>query len=632
MPHVPDLSGSALDDRYELHAVIGEGAFGRVYEGRDRRLERPVAVKVIKPWWAEDPAWVTDFERETRLLARISDPGIVQIYDVGHAPEGRYYVSELVSGENLAQRLRRGPIAPWQAAGIAAQLCRALAGAHAQRIVHRDVKPPNILLSSSGQVKVGDFGVAGLAEGSSGAGSQTIVGTPSYMAPEQSRGRPVSPATDVYSAGVVLYEMVAGEQPFVAGSAVELALCHLQDPPPPLPASVPESLRQIIARALAKDPSRRYADGGEMADALVDASRRAGERARERAGHSGAHATLRAPRRATGRSVNTVALATTGATIAPATARAATAGAATAGAPTAGAAVAGGATYAPATARTAAAAPATGAATAVQSAPIRTSASEAIGAPAPPVGRPRRPSTTPPRRPAPPATANGPDGTRRAPRVSPRSEHNPPARRRAIGALLAAFALVGAMVAAAILLGHDGSASARKHHTVALTEVPNVTGGSVAAAEATLKRSHLHAHTVTVPWPGHAAGTVRTQSPVARRVKRGSTVTLNVAEVPAWKTIGQFSSTSSPVYLIQGNRFRLVYNVEHEKSCTLFIFCSRSSATVTDTASGAQIDGFDLSDGSGESQEFATGPGSYQINVDPASGDARWSFAVQDWY
>ncbi len=309
MPHVPDLSGSALDDRYELHAVIGEGAFGRVYAGRDRRLERPVAVKVIKPWWAEDPEWVTDFERETRLLARISDPGIVQIYDVGHAPEGRYYVSELVSGENLAQRLRRGEMAPWQAAGIAAQLCRALAGAHAQRIVHRDVKPPNILLSSSGRVKVGDFGVAGLAEGSSGAGSQTIVGTPSYMAPEQSRGRPVSPATDVYSAGVVLYEMLAGAPPFVARSAVELAVCHLQDPPPPLPASVPEPLRQITARALAKDPSRRYVDGGEMADALVDASRRAGERARERAGRSSGRGLLRAPRRAAERSPSTAVMA-----------------------------------------------------------------------------------------------------------------------------------------------------------------------------------------------------------------------------------------------------------------------------------------------------------------------------------
>src|SRR5580693_10640479 len=218
MPHVPDLSGSALDDRYELHAVIGEGAFGRVYAGRDRRLERPVAVKVIKPWWAEDPSWVSDFERETRLLARISDPGIVQIFDVGHAPEGRYYVSELVSGGNLAQRLRRGSIAPWQAAGIAAQLCRALASAHAQRIVHRDVKPPNILLSSSGQVKVGDFGVARLAEGSTDGTAATIVGTPRYMSPEQARGRRATPATDVYSVGVVLYEMLAGRPPFTEHS------------------------------------------------------------------------------------------------------------------------------------------------------------------------------------------------------------------------------------------------------------------------------------------------------------------------------------------------------------------------------------------------------------------------------
>jgi hypothetical protein len=585
MPHVPDLSGSALDDRYELHAVIGEGAFGRVYEGRDRRLERPVAVKVIKPWWAEDPDWVTDFERETRLLARISDPGIVQIYDVGHAPGGRYYVSELVSGENLAQRLRRGPIAPWQAAGIAAQLCRALAGAHSQRIVHRDVKPPNILLSSSGQVKVGDFGVAGLAEGSSGAGSQTIVGTPAYMAPEQSRGRPVSPATDVYSAGIVLYEMVAGTLPFTAASAVELAICHLQDPPPPVPVSVPEPLRRIIARALAKEPAERYVDGGEMSDALVDASRRAGERVRERAGRPAGRDALRArpPRRAADRSGSTMVLA------------------------------------------------GAGRATALQPAPLRMPASETIGPPARPAVRPRRASTTPPRRPPPPTTAApGGDGTRPAPLVSPRSEHNPPARRRAVAALLAAFALVGAMVAGAIVLGSGSSSS--KHHAVALTRVPNVIGVSAAAAEARLKRSHLRAHTVTVPWPGHAAGTVRSQSSASRRIARGSTVTLDVAEVPTWKTVGRFASASSPVFLIQGSRFRLVYAADNEKSCTLWIFCSRTTATVTDTASGSELDSFDLSDGNGESQMFATGPGSYQIKVNPASGDARWSFAVQDWY
>src|SRR5437868_4630687 len=123
----PDLSGIALDERYELLAVIGEGTFGRVYRGRDRRLARQVAVKVIKPWWAEDPQWARSFEREAQLLASVSDPGIIQIFDVGSAPEGLYYVAELVDGESLASRLKRGPLAPAEACEIALQLARALA-------------------------------------------------------------------------------------------------------------------------------------------------------------------------------------------------------------------------------------------------------------------------------------------------------------------------------------------------------------------------------------------------------------------------------------------------------------------------------------------------------------------------
>src|SRR5271157_4690748 len=158
MLQAPDLAGRALDDRYELHALLGEGAFGRVYRGLDRRLARPVAVKVIKPWWAEDSAWVERFEREAQLLARVSDPGVVQIFDIGHAEEGPYYVAELVEGESLAERLRRGPLA------VAEELCRALASAHAEGVVHCDVKPANVLLSADGMVKVGDFGVARLAE------------------------------------------------------------------------------------------------------------------------------------------------------------------------------------------------------------------------------------------------------------------------------------------------------------------------------------------------------------------------------------------------------------------------------------------------------------------------------------
>src|SRR5580693_2994183 len=127
MPVAPDLVGSALDARYELHALIGEGTFRRVYRGFDRRLARPIAVKVIKPWWAEDSAWVERFQREAQMLARVSDPGIVQIYDIGHAEEGPYYVAELVDGESLAERLRHGSLAPAEALAIAEQLCHALA-------------------------------------------------------------------------------------------------------------------------------------------------------------------------------------------------------------------------------------------------------------------------------------------------------------------------------------------------------------------------------------------------------------------------------------------------------------------------------------------------------------------------
>ncbi|MDQ6778971.1 MAG: serine/threonine protein kinase, partial [Actinomycetota bacterium] len=272
MPHAPDLSGRALDGRYELHAVIGEGTFGRVYRGRDRRLARAVAVKVIKPWWADDPEWVRSFELEAQLLARVNDPGIVQIFDVGHAKEGLYYVAELVDGESLADRLRRGPLAPAEARGIAEQLCRALTRAHSQRVIHRDIKPANVLISADGRVKVGDFGVARLAEGSTDGAAATVVGTPRYMAPEQARGGSTGPATDIYGVGIVLYEMLAGHPPFTERSAVELALRHLHDPPPPLDGRTPRALVEILGRALAKRPEDRYPSAGAMADALAGAT------------------------------------------------------------------------------------------------------------------------------------------------------------------------------------------------------------------------------------------------------------------------------------------------------------------------------------------------------------------------
>ncbi|MBV9804440.1 MAG: serine/threonine protein kinase, partial [Solirubrobacterales bacterium] len=272
MPRAPDLVGCALDGRYELHELLGEGTFGRVYRGYDRRLARDVAIKVIKPWWAEDPDWAESFGREAQLLARISDPGIVQIYDVGQADEGIYYVTELVEGESLSALLRRdGRLAPWRAVEIAEQLCRALEHAHREHIVHRDIKPANVLISRRGAVKVGDLGIARLADGTTEGGTATIVGTPRYMAPEQAGGQPVTPATDVYSAGIVLYEMLAGQPPFGGESAVEIALRHVQEPVPALPPGTPWVLEEIVERALAKEPAERYQSAAAMADALARA-------------------------------------------------------------------------------------------------------------------------------------------------------------------------------------------------------------------------------------------------------------------------------------------------------------------------------------------------------------------------
>lgn len=285
MAIAPDLCGAALDGRYELQELIGEGAFGRVYRGRDRRLEREVAIKVVKPWWAEDPEWVAVFEREARLLARINHPGIVQIHDVGQCADGLYYVSELVPGEDLAQRLERidgAGLDPAQARALALGLCGALAGAHAAGIVHRDVKPANVLIAaesagaatadetepaSAARVKVADFGVARLAE-STEDGASLIVGTPRYMAPEQADGGRITPATDVYAIGAILYELLVGRPPFDGRTAVELAVRHREDPVPPLPARVDSGLAAVVYTALAKRPADRYPDAGAMSRAL----------------------------------------------------------------------------------------------------------------------------------------------------------------------------------------------------------------------------------------------------------------------------------------------------------------------------------------------------------------------------
>jgi hypothetical protein len=617
MPYAPDLSGCALDDRYELHAMIGEGAFGRVYEGRDRRLARPVAIKVIKPWWAEDPEWAAIFEREAQLLARVSDPGIVQIFDVGHAAEGLYYVSELVDGENLASRLRRGRLAPWEAGAVATQLCHALAHTHAQGIVHRDIKPANILLSAQGRVKVGDFGVARLAEGSTDGGA-TIVGTPRYMAPEQGRGLPTTPATDVYSVGVVLYEMLAGRPPFHGDAVVELALAHLQQPPPPLSVRLPGSLVAIVERALAKDPGQRYADGAEMAAALVDARRH--------------HSASRHGRSVRGR---------------------------------------------------------TRAATPVLAASPAPAVRELVPAGMPALGRPDPGRDRPPARGRPVAGPSGrPPDTRVAPQMAPRRNVNPPARRRAAAALGLVLALLAAMAVGAMALGGPGrtrvpaltgltranavSAALRRHVravvgargyastpvgtviaqrpragtrvndgakvTVTVSggpapvEVPLVVGKDMSDARATLRQHGLGVRISQVAAPGIRPGTVTQQSAIAGRgAPAHSTVTLSVAETPRWRPLTTFTGARSAGFRIRGTRWRIVYTMAYQGTCTFIVFCSGPSARVADVNDGSTVQSFGLSDGGSQTRSLS-GPGRYEIRVTPGSDDARWSIAVQDHY
>ena len=674
MPHAPDLSGCALDDRYELHAVIGEGAFGRVYRGLDRRLARPVAVKVIKPWWTEDPEWAASFQREAQLLARVSDPGIVQIFDVGHAPEGLYYVSELVEGESLAGRLHRGPLGPWEACEIAVQLCRALAHAHDRGIIHRDVKPANILLSAQGRVKVGDFGVARLAEGSTD-GAATIVGTPRYMAPEQGEGLPTTPATDVYSVGVVLYEMLTGAPPFSGDTAVELALRHLKDQPAPLPERLPPALVQITGRALAKDPARRYADGAEMAGALLDARRQlprqqrpSGEprarvtppRARAAASSSRRHAATPprgdAPMAATGAIGDATATAT-----------------ATATAVLDDAPIAPGSATAPASPLPASPLPAS---------PLPASSLPASPLPPSPFpASPLRASTLPPSR-------RGQDDTRAAPLMSPRRDVNPPARRRAAAALAVVVVLLVAMIAAAAILRPaqrttvpsfagasraTASALARRGHVrvvfsprhsaaragtviaqrpdagahvsdgaivrvtlsagLAPVEVPLVVGQNEGEAGTELSKLGLAPVMRQVAAPGIAPGTVTRQLPAAGgSAAPHSTVVLSVAEIPQWRPLSSFTGGRSVPFRILGDRWRVLYRMSYQGMCTFIFFCSGPNARVADLGNGSTVAAFGLNDGSNETRTFDSGPGLYQISVTPGGDDADWSVEVEDYY
>jgi len=600
-PHLSDLSGLAISGRYELRALIGEGSFGRVYRGYDRRLARPVAVKVIKPWWAEDPEWVRRFEREAQLMARVSDPGIVQIFDVGYADEGLYYVAELVDGESLDVRLRRGRLAPSEACEIAQQLCRALGHAHAERVVHGDIKPANVLISSTATVKVGDFGVARLAEGSSVGAAATIVGTPRYMAPEQARGRGTTAASDVYSVGVVLYEMLAGQPPFTGGSAVDLALRHLQDPPPPL-RGAPRELVAVTERALAKDPRERFDNAALMGSALA----RARPSARKRGGRRDAD---QDPRPDLG-----------GAETAHLRDEAETA-------------------HLRDEAETAhlregvdqtRVAPKLSARQNVNPSGRRRSVallSIVIALVLGMIGA---------------AVVIGGVAYVRVPELQGLGSRTIGGRLRKLH-LNAAFAqrYSSAPRGQAIAQSPASGQRVREGSTVAVTlsggpapvPVPRLVGLSTADAQAALARVRLRASVQQVPAPGVTPGQVTSQKPAGGAdLPPNAAVTLSVAEVPQWRTLTTFTNGLSVPFRISGSRWRLVYRMSYSGTCLFIFICSGPTAHVTNLSTGANAGSFDLNSGSGQIWTFPTGPGLYQVKITPGSDDATWSAQVQDYY
>ncbi len=274
--------GMTLSGRYRLQRLIATGGMGQVWEAVDSRLGRRVAVKVLKQEFSSDPEFIERFRAEARTTAMLNHPGIAAVHDYGESQmngEGRtaYLVMELVNGEPLNSVLKRtGRLSLRHALDMLEQTGRALQVAHAAGLVHRDVKPGNILITPTGQVKITDFGIAKAVDAAPVTQTGMVMGTAQYIAPEQALGQDASPSSDVYSLGVVGYEAVSGKRPFTGDGALTVAMKHIKEPPPPLPAELPPNVRELIEITLVKNPGLRYRSGGPFADAV--AAVRAGRR------------------------------------------------------------------------------------------------------------------------------------------------------------------------------------------------------------------------------------------------------------------------------------------------------------------------------------------------------------------
>ena len=271
MPH----PGQMLGDRYRLDDRIAAGGMGEVWQATDTVLGRDVAVKTLHAGRAGDPGFQNRFRHEARAMAVLHHPGVADVYDFGQTGEGvdAYIVMARVQGQPLNQWIaERGRLTPAETMSIVAQAGRALDAAHQAGIVHRDVKPSNLIVQPDGTVVLVDFGVARSAESAALTGAQEVVGTALYIAPEQVSKQTTGPPADMYALGALAYHCLSGHPPFLGPSPVAVALQHLHDEPPALPPEVPEPIRVLVATAMAKDPAQRFSSAAAMAEA-ADAAR-----------------------------------------------------------------------------------------------------------------------------------------------------------------------------------------------------------------------------------------------------------------------------------------------------------------------------------------------------------------------
>jgi serine/threonine-protein kinase len=266
------LVGAVLDGRYRVEVMIATGGMSAVYRGLDLRLDRPVALKIMDSRYAGDNQFLTRFQREARVVARLKDPGLVAVYDQGIDGQHPFLVMELIEGGTLRELLReRGPMPPHAVAAVLRPVLGGLAVAHSAGLVHRDIKPENVLISDDGDVKIADFGLVRAVAEAKITSTSVILGTAAYLSPEQVSTGDAGPRSDVYSVGILAYELLTGVTPFIGDSALAVAYQRMDNdvsPPSAVIAGVPAQFDELVLQATRRDPADRYADAQEIAAEL----------------------------------------------------------------------------------------------------------------------------------------------------------------------------------------------------------------------------------------------------------------------------------------------------------------------------------------------------------------------------